>query len=78
MTKCSKTVTEIEFKFYSAYEDALAGNENYFLEVVEVEGSVPPSQITSKKMKGSFQLRPFSRSNPPDNFIEQIYLKFRD
>lgn len=75
MTKCSKTVTEQSFKFYSTYADALEGNDNYFLETIEFEGSVPPNQIESKTMSGNFRLKNFTRSRATGNFIEKIYLR---
>lgn len=73
MTRDSKLVKEIEFKFYKKYVDALC-DENYWKEFVDVEGSIAPSRVESKLMKDFFEIRSFSRGKGIDRFIESVYL----
>jgi hypothetical protein len=74
MTSCSKSVQEIEYKFFHTHSDAKL-DINFWIESVDVEGGSPPDKVTSKIMKEEFSLRPFPRLTGIDRFIEQIYLK---
>jgi hypothetical protein len=74
MTRDSKLVKEIEFKFYKNFSDAIC-DENYWKEFVDVEGAIPPSTVKSKLMKDYFELRIFSRSRDVDKYFENVYLR---
>lgn len=74
MTRCSKTVTEVEFKFFLTREEAVA-NSNYFIETVDVEGGSPPDHIQSKTLQEDFLLRVFPRQIDGVSFLEKAYLK---
>ncbi len=56
MTKCSKEVQEVEFKFYSSLEDA-RGDKNFKFSIVDVEGGVPPHTVTKTLIKNSNELK---------------------
>ncbi len=73
MTRDSKLVKEIEFKFYKKYVDALS-DKNYWKEFVDVEGPIAPSRVKSKVMQDFFEIRSFSRGKGIDRFIESVYL----
>jgi hypothetical protein len=66
-----KTVREEVFKFYVTYLDALM-DQNYSLELVEIEDNVYQPQIQSQILKGNFRLKSFLRD---DSFIEKVYIK---
>lgn len=74
MTTCSKTVQEVEFKFFQKYVDALL-DSNYVVESVDVEGGSPPDFVRSKTLQEDFLIKNFTRSNGKDKFIEKVYIK---
>ena len=67
----SKSVREIEIKFYLCYLDALL-DKNYSLEYLDIEDNVIPERNKSKVFSGDFRLKSFPRN---DNTIEKLYLR---
>lgn len=67
----SKTVREIEVKFYLCFLDALMDN-NPSVEKIDIEDEVMPEQISSKVFSGTFRLKSMHRK---DTTIEKVYIK---
>lgn len=69
----SKTVREVEFKFFATYLDAVM-DENYFLHSIDVEDNVIPEYISleCKELFGVFRLKSMLRNA---TFVEKIFLK---
>lgn len=67
----SKTVREVEVKFYNTYLDALL-DSNGSTEIIELEDEVYLEALKSKIFSGEFRLKSFHRQG---NYIEKVYLK---
>lgn len=52
-----KEVKEMEFKFYANYDSAVLGIDSS-LSIVEVEGSVPPTQVVKTVLKDKYNIFP--------------------
>lgn len=57
MTECSKVVQEIDYKFFPDYESAVKGI-NYSFAIVEVNGTVPPSNVIKTVLIDSKKILP--------------------
>jgi len=67
----SKSVREVEVKFFLCYLDAIM-DANYILETVDIEDNGYPESLECKQLSGNFRIKSMRRSG---SFNEQIYLK---
>lgn len=75
----SKTVREVEFKFYHSYMDALH-DKVWFRETLDVEDNNPQENVSlgNAHIGYDFRLVSVRRERLPDKPVEQVYIKLAD